>query len=296
MKALAKERDRRYDTANSFAADIERFLKNEPVAAGPPTLRYKLRKFVRRNRGQVIAASLVLLALVAGIAGTSIGLLRAVHERDLKEEARRDAVASAEAARTAERDRRIELSKTASAAAKLAAQRGQWKEALIHYQSALDLGGADEISLKLGRFDCRMALSRYSEARADLEELTPRTDLGDYTGIVLLERAFFALIDKSAGDPQALVKQALAAGLPPADAAYAQVFFDQNISQVIDHLKEALRADPFHWREPRYVAHGPNAERKTGRASRIHRAASNASPRFAFRDLLSVAHARDRSR
>src|SRR5262249_2300719 len=48
MKALAKERDRRYETANDFAKDIERFLNHEPVTAGPPTMAYRLRKFVQR--------------------------------------------------------------------------------------------------------------------------------------------------------------------------------------------------------------------------------------------------------
>jgi serine/threonine protein kinase/tetratricopeptide (TPR) repeat protein len=88
LKALSKERDRRYETANGFARDVERFLHHEPVSAGPPTAVYKLRKFVQRNRGQVLAASLVLLALLLGIAGTSWGLFRA-------EAARRDAVAAA---------------------------------------------------------------------------------------------------------------------------------------------------------------------------------------------------------
>ena len=64
LKALAKERDRRYDTANGFARDIERFLNHEPVVAGPPGARYRLQKFIRRYRPQVIAALLVLLALL----------------------------------------------------------------------------------------------------------------------------------------------------------------------------------------------------------------------------------------
>ena len=81
MKALSKERDRRYDTANGFAKDIERFLSHEPVVAGPPSVRYKLRKFVQRNRVQVIAASLVLLTLVVGIVGTTAGLIWAEHHR-----------------------------------------------------------------------------------------------------------------------------------------------------------------------------------------------------------------------
>lgn len=76
MKALSKERDRRYESANGFAKDIERFLQQEPVTAGPPSTSYWMRKFVQRNRGQVIAASLVLLTLVLGIIGTLWGLVR----------------------------------------------------------------------------------------------------------------------------------------------------------------------------------------------------------------------------
>jgi serine/threonine protein kinase/tetratricopeptide (TPR) repeat protein len=83
MKALAKERDRRYETANGFARDIERFLNHEPVLAGPPSTRYRLRKFVQRNRGQVIACSLVLLALLLGIIGTTLGLIWAEHQRQI---------------------------------------------------------------------------------------------------------------------------------------------------------------------------------------------------------------------
>ena len=51
MKALEKDRNRRYETANGFAADIQRYLADEPVVARPPSRAYRLRKFVRRNRG-----------------------------------------------------------------------------------------------------------------------------------------------------------------------------------------------------------------------------------------------------
>jgi serine/threonine protein kinase len=81
MKALSKERDRRYESAGAFARDVERFLNHEPVQAGPPGAAYRLRKFVRRNRGAVLAAALVLLALVAGVAGTGYGLYRAEQRR-----------------------------------------------------------------------------------------------------------------------------------------------------------------------------------------------------------------------
>ncbi len=85
MKALAKERDRRYDSAVGLANDVERFLNHEPVSAGPPTAAYRLRKFVRRNRGRVVAASLVIVAMVAGVIGTTWGLIEARRERQRAE-------------------------------------------------------------------------------------------------------------------------------------------------------------------------------------------------------------------
>jgi len=76
MKALEKDRTRRYETASGLARDIQRYLDDEVVEARPPSTGYRFGKFVRRHRGQVIAAGLVLLALLAGIAGTTWGLFR----------------------------------------------------------------------------------------------------------------------------------------------------------------------------------------------------------------------------
>ena len=82
MKALEKERSRRYETANGLAMDIRRYLVDEPVQAGPPSAAYRLRKFVKRHKGQVVAVALVLLALLAGIAGTTVGLVRTERARE----------------------------------------------------------------------------------------------------------------------------------------------------------------------------------------------------------------------
>jgi serine/threonine protein kinase len=87
MKALEKDRNRRYETANGFAMDVQRYLADEPVQACPPSAGYRLRKFVRRNKGPVLAAAAVLLALLAGIIGTSTALVWAVRERDDKAKA-----------------------------------------------------------------------------------------------------------------------------------------------------------------------------------------------------------------
>ncbi|MFG0276140.1 MAG: tetratricopeptide repeat protein, partial [Phycisphaerales bacterium] len=82
MKAIEKDRARRYETANALAMDIERHLRNEPVLAGPPSPVYKFGKFARRNRVALAAASVVFLALVGGLTAAAIGFRSASIERD----------------------------------------------------------------------------------------------------------------------------------------------------------------------------------------------------------------------
>jgi serine/threonine protein kinase len=67
MKALDKDRARRYETANAFARDIQAYLADEPVEACPPSAGYKLRKFLRRKKGPVAAGIALVLAVIAGI-------------------------------------------------------------------------------------------------------------------------------------------------------------------------------------------------------------------------------------
>ncbi len=123
MKALEKDRTRRYETANGFAADVLRHLAYEPVQAAPPSRAYRMRKFVRKHRGAVVAASLVVLALLGGILGTTWGLIRAERSR------------AAEAERVKERD----------AATKVAYAR------------------ADELKYRLGVSDMVLASAAYED-------------------------------------------------------------------------------------------------------------------------------------
>src|SRR5262249_30342968 len=64
MKALEKDRSRRYDTASGLARDVQRYLADEPVEACPPSAGYRLRKFVRRDKATLAGALLVLFFLV----------------------------------------------------------------------------------------------------------------------------------------------------------------------------------------------------------------------------------------
>ena len=145
MKALEKDRARRYETANGFAADVMRHLAYEPVLAAPPSRAYRLRKFVRKHRGAVVAASLVVLALLAGIAGTTWGLIRAERAR------------SAEAKRVKERDEALVKADDANRAADTR---------------------AEEVKYQLGVSDFLLAAAAYDNGHGDLRLAAERLEQG----------------------------------------------------------------------------------------------------------------------
>ena len=128
MKALEKDRNRRYDTAAALSDDLERHLRYEPVEASPPSAVYRMRRFARRYRGQVLAAGLVLATLLAGVISSTAFALRseaaARQERVEKERADREAEAAGQ-----QRDLARRQSYTANLAmANLAFQRGDVSE------------------------------------------------------------------------------------------------------------------------------------------------------------------------
>ena len=99
LRTLAKEPDRRYSSVVELASDLRRYLRDEPVLAGPPTRRYRVGKFVRRHRAAVLVAATATLLLVISLVGATLAW-----RKSLRSESR--AVASEfqtrEAAREAE--------------------------------------------------------------------------------------------------------------------------------------------------------------------------------------------------
>jgi eukaryotic-like serine/threonine-protein kinase len=105
MKALEKDRNRRYETANGLAMDVEHYLNDEAIQACPPSARYRLRKFARRNKGTLATAALLLVVVVGGAVAAALQAVRATkaehqaleevaataRERDEKEAALRNA-------------------------------------------------------------------------------------------------------------------------------------------------------------------------------------------------------------
>jgi eukaryotic-like serine/threonine-protein kinase len=145
MKCLEKKRDRRYDTANGLARDIQRYLADEPVEARPPSAGYRLSKFLRRNKGPVVAAALVLLTLLAGIAGTTFGLIRAEHRRiealAQREIADKAKIAALAHKKTADDQKQLALDNANKANASATRAELRLAEGLVAQADALSLAG-----------------------------------------------------------------------------------------------------------------------------------------------------------
>lgn len=91
MKALEKDRARRYDTALELAQDVERHLRSEPILAGSPSMADRLRKFARRHRAGVMAAAVASVALMVGLGLATGGWLHARQQTQVARQAQRDA-------------------------------------------------------------------------------------------------------------------------------------------------------------------------------------------------------------
>jgi serine/threonine protein kinase len=87
MKALEKDRDRRYESASALAADVQRYLHDEAVEACPPSAGYRLRKYARRNRRELVTAGVVAVALVTA---TVVSTWQAVRARQAQHQAETD--------------------------------------------------------------------------------------------------------------------------------------------------------------------------------------------------------------
>jgi WD40 repeat protein/serine/threonine protein kinase len=99
MKCLEKDRNRRYETASTLAADVRRYLSDEPVQACPPSATYRIRKFARRNRAAFITTGVVALALVVGTVVSVWQAVRATRALEAESLARQDADTNLQTAR-----------------------------------------------------------------------------------------------------------------------------------------------------------------------------------------------------
>jgi tetratricopeptide (TPR) repeat protein/serine/threonine protein kinase len=218
MKALEKDRNRRYESANGFAMDVQRYLADEPVLACPPSAGYRLRKFVRRNRGSLTLAGVVLFFLAVLGIGTGWAIhYRAVRDAaaEKKRQDREAEIAHEQEALQSAVDQEVIV---AMKEAERLGERGKWPEALSAAKRAEGLwaGGGSE-SLR----------GRVLELRRDVEM------------VLSLEDA------RLVGSDRALGSRAVGNEM---DAAYLKAFRDYGIdveALPVDRAAELIRARPI---------------------------------------------------
>lgn len=144
MKAIEKDRTRRYETANALAADVLRFLRDEPVEARPPSRLYRLRKFVHRRKATFATVSIVVLAMVLGTGISIWQAAVAVAERNEKERALDEAVQARNEANQARKEieefsERLKEANLLLTSGRAHADADRWADANADYSQAIDL-------------------------------------------------------------------------------------------------------------------------------------------------------------
>jgi WD40 repeat protein/serine/threonine protein kinase len=167
MKSLEKDRNRRYESAISFAKDIEFFLSNEPVSAVPPSAFYRFKKLVRKHRLAMTAAALIAMSLTVGII-LAIWFALLAHRAKLEATAKATEVEEEKSKVELERDRanqneRLALEKAAeSNAAQLEAQR----EALrAKHEEAKAVAALEKVESTMARTNYHLAVTRWESGK-----------------------------------------------------------------------------------------------------------------------------------
>ncbi|MHC4534364.1 MAG: protein kinase domain-containing protein [Planctomycetota bacterium] len=226
LRALEKDRMRRYGSVGEFAADIRRHLKHELVLARPPSTVYKIKKFIRRNRVTVTAASMVAAALVVGlILSTTLYL---------QKKSALDALAKLETA--------VEVDRNLSTAQKLYAE-GRYQAALAEIEEHLEHKNVGP-KARLLHAHLLFEVGRFSDAEANLKKLLDEQPEVAGAAHYLLARIY-------AGGDSAKTKEhlQLAESLLPqtAEAYCLRAMTADTPEKIIQWLSKAVQLNPSHY-------------------------------------------------
>jgi len=221
FKAMEKDRMHRYQTAHAMAEDVQRHLNHEPVLAGPPSKVYRLKKFVRKHREQIIW-SVIVAILLAALTVTTVMAIWAVN-RSRKEKFREDEVTLSRAQQ--------HLS------------RGQYQKALTEVETILDserVGPAAR--LLFGRL--LYLVGRFSDAETELRQL-----LDEEPKIAGTAHYLLTMMYMGSDSAKAEVHQQRAEELLPqtAEAYCLRAMAACTSDEAIDWLSKALQFDPSHY-------------------------------------------------
>jgi len=160
MKCLEKDRQRRYETANGLAHDIERHLNNEPVEAAAPGMVYRLNKFIRRHRYGFATATAIILLLIAGVVVSTWQAVRATKAEEQAHLAKNQESEQRQRAEHSASESRQRLARLVLSQGNRAQGEGDGLTALLSFAEAWKLEAANPEAEEMHRFRVGYAFSR----------------------------------------------------------------------------------------------------------------------------------------
>ena len=248
VKALEKERGRRYQSASALGDDLQRYLDHEPLEAGPPSIGYRLQKLLRRNRGKFLAAGLLLLTMVGGAVATYVQWQRA-------EDQARDNLALAESERAAKDEERVAKEEALRAtrlanlrSVQLAARQGRQARVLELVDPLIETAADNDelVDLLLIKVEAQVNSGKrpFQETYRQLLELdaskaeSPRVKVA-----VAYQRA---LVGANAAKTKRAFTELLAAGgLTQAQEALCRALSTESVQDAIEGLRAALELGSY---------------------------------------------------
>lgn len=236
MKAMEKDRTRRYETASEMAGDIQRHLKNEPVLAGPPSAAYRLRKFIRRHQVGMVAGSFAAAALLIGFSLATLGFIQATRAKvaaQVERDAAQTARAEAEQAQLGEQAHRRLAEASAETAQKEAVRSATLAAFMQEMLGSVDPGTARgrEVTFRYVLDDAARRIDEGALQEQPQVEAAVRLTLGDtykslglYAPAEMQLRAAETTRARLFGDedPETLQARSRLAGLYSAQGRYAE--------------------------------------------------------------------------
>ena len=221
MKALEKDRARRYETANGFAMDLERYLNDEPVVAGPPSAGYKRRKFARKHKGVLGTAAAFAAILIVGTVISTWLAIRATDAETLARQRLVDVGEQRDIARRALGETRAAKKKTELALADLTTANRKTTAALEETVQAKQHSETAEAQEREARETAEKRLAQIEKGNEILgsifKNLDPKAEEkeGKPLRVLLgerLDRATRELAGEAVGDPLAVAKLQMTLG------------------------------------------------------------------------------------